>query len=175
METAILTLRLDERSHAELTELRTRHFPPERNYLSAHVTLFHALPLGPAVETAVGELAGETEPFSLSFPRALFLGAGTAIAIEGAPLLALRARLAKRFDGLLTRQDQSGFRPHVTIQNKVPAREAKAFFADFSGRWRPRTGCAEGLDLWIYEGGPWRFHRTYGFTSSSGHSTTSPS
>lgn len=166
METAILTVHLDARSFAQLTELRTRHFPPERNYLSAHVTLFHALPLGAEVETVVAEVAADFAPFALSFARAMFLGAGTAIAIESAPLLQLRARLAKRFIHLLSRQDQAGFRPHVTIQNKVPAREAKAFFAEFSRGWQPREGRADGLDLWVYEGGPWRFHRAYPFTSS---------
>ena len=40
----ILTAQLPDDMHARYTALRDAHFPPERNYLEAHVTLFHALP-----------------------------------------------------------------------------------------------------------------------------------
>ncbi|KAK4058518.1 hypothetical protein OIO90_000680 [Microbotryomycetes sp. JL221] len=40
----IVTLQLDKHSHEKLTHLRSRHFPKHRNYLEAHITLFHALP-----------------------------------------------------------------------------------------------------------------------------------
>lgn len=181
MASGILTLQLDPDSFAYFTGLRSRHFPPERNYLSAHVTLFHALPLArwsELEETLLTESRAFT-PFALTFSRPLFLGAGTAIAVEAAPLLALRARLATHFAPWLTPQDRQGFRPHVTIQNKVGSRVAKNFFAEFSARWHPKGGRADGLDLWEYEGGPWRHLRTYPFageraTSSYG-TTPSPS
>ena len=40
----ILTAELPPDLHRWATELRRAHFPPERNLLEAHVTLFHALP-----------------------------------------------------------------------------------------------------------------------------------
>lgn len=40
----ILTLVLDAQLFKALNALRVRHFPPERNVVPAHVTLFHALP-----------------------------------------------------------------------------------------------------------------------------------
>jgi len=40
----ILTLTLDEASQAFFDEQRRQYFPPKINYLSAHLTLFHALP-----------------------------------------------------------------------------------------------------------------------------------
>ncbi|KAJ9096586.1 hypothetical protein QFC19_007118 [Naganishia cerealis] len=40
----ILTLSLDKSTHQFLTSLRSKYFPPHRNFLSAHVTLFHAIP-----------------------------------------------------------------------------------------------------------------------------------
>ena len=40
----ILTLELDERSFAFFGAQRRRYFPPERNFIPAHLTLFHALP-----------------------------------------------------------------------------------------------------------------------------------
>jgi len=174
MQAAILTLQLDERSFAEMTALRTRHFPPERNYLSAHVTLFHALPFDADLDGPIAEVAGAFTPFALTFSRPYFMGGGTAIAVESAPLMALRARLADRFSARLSSQDRSGFKPHVTIQNKVPSRVAKTFYTEFSRDWQPRGGRGEGLDLWLYEGGPWRHWRTYAFTSSSA-TWTSPS
>jgi 2'-5' RNA ligase superfamily protein len=42
-ETYILTVRLDDASFGRLQDWRMRHFPPERNYLPAHLTLFHTL------------------------------------------------------------------------------------------------------------------------------------
>lgn len=39
---AALTLAADAQRHSD--RLRAAHFPPERNYLAAHVTLCHALP-----------------------------------------------------------------------------------------------------------------------------------
>ena len=45
METAtyILTAELDSDSFAWLDGLRRDHFPPERNWLPAHLTIFHRL------------------------------------------------------------------------------------------------------------------------------------
>lgn len=40
----ILCLKLDKATQSFLTDLRTKHFPSNRNYLAAHVTLFHAIP-----------------------------------------------------------------------------------------------------------------------------------
>ena len=41
--TYILTAELDPDSFEWLDGLRRQHFPPERNLLSAHLTLFHRL------------------------------------------------------------------------------------------------------------------------------------
>jgi len=40
----ILTLKLDEESQAFFDKQRALYFPPERNFLKAHLTLFHQLP-----------------------------------------------------------------------------------------------------------------------------------
>ena len=41
----VLTAALDDETFDWLDGLRRRHFPPERNHLAAHLTLFHALPV----------------------------------------------------------------------------------------------------------------------------------
>ena len=40
----ILTLALDAATQSWLESMRRAHFPPARNLVPAHVTLFHALP-----------------------------------------------------------------------------------------------------------------------------------
>ncbi len=54
----ILTARMEPAAQERFTALRTAHFPPSRNYLSAHITLFHALP-GDELETVQAILAQE--------------------------------------------------------------------------------------------------------------------
>src|SRR3954447_20532670 len=54
----ILTLGLDPETQAWLESMRRAHFPPARNLVPAHVTLFHALPGEHAAEIQ-GVLAAE--------------------------------------------------------------------------------------------------------------------
>ena len=51
-----VTAQLPRDLHARYTALRTEHFPPERNYLDAHVTLFHALPAMCEAEAGVDSI-----------------------------------------------------------------------------------------------------------------------
>ena len=53
------------------------------------------------------------------------LGRGVAIRIESPDLAAIRERLADAFAPLLTPQDAAGWRPHVTVQNKVERAAAR--------------------------------------------------
>jgi len=153
----ILTLKLDADSFAMLDGLRRRYFPADRNVVPAHVTLFHALPGGEG-ERLVRDLNREVSrhsAFDLSYPSLRFLGRGVAINVLGDGLLTLRQRLAELWRPCLGAQDRAGYRPHVTIQNKVAAGEARALFASLSEGWRSFDGRAEGLLLWRYLGGPW--------------------
>src|SRR5687768_4540855 len=54
----VLTLEMDGESFRRLNELRSRFFPPERNFVPAHVTLFHRLP---------GERAREIKAITRAF------------------------------------------------------------------------------------------------------------
>jgi hypothetical protein len=40
----ILTLKMDRESFSRFEGLRQAHFPPHRNFIPAHLTLFHHLP-----------------------------------------------------------------------------------------------------------------------------------
>lgn len=75
----ILTLRLDEDSQAFFNTQRRLYFPPERNFLDAHLTLFHQLP----DEAATFEYLEESQQsnFSLQVSGLMNLGAGVAYKI----------------------------------------------------------------------------------------------
>jgi hypothetical protein len=154
----ILTLALDAASQAWLETLRRAHFPPARNLVPAHVTLFHALPgaeiaaVTAALEAACATLPAAV-PVRLGPPR--FLGRGVALEVAAPAVAGLRAGLAARFAPWLTRQDAQGWRPHATVQNKVAPEAARALHAALSAGLPPREATAEGLLLWHYRGGPW--------------------
>ena len=136
---------------------RAEHFPPERNHLAAHLTMCHHLPPSSAAEVKQ-RLAAATRGLSAPAARiagVFSLGRGVAYRIDSPGLAAIRADLADAFAGLLTPQDQAGWRAHVTVQNKVEPRVAKALLADLSANFLPRSVAVAGLAAWWYRGGPW--------------------
>ncbi len=153
----IVTALFGHQDAAWLTGLRRQHFPPERNYLDAHLTLFHHI--APALADELKQrLRAETR--GVQAPRAMLagvmsLGRGTAFRVESPDLIAIRARLADAFSGMLMPQDQAGWRPHVTIQNKVEPAAARALKAQMEADFAPRPLAIAGLATWWYRGGPW--------------------
>ena len=161
----ILTAQLPDDLQAWMTALRTEHFPPERNYLSAHVTLFHALPAFCESEIVglMRQLASEFAPVDARIAGIMSLGGGTAIRLESEGILRLRAMLAEHFHGLLTDQDSGGKRLHVTVQNKVTSKAAKALQAELAPVVEERAFRFRGLALHRYLGGPWEQIRETAF------------
>ena len=161
----ILTLTLDETLARTLNQLREAHFPKERNFLAAHVTLFHALPneREAGLRRDLANICAVTPTFRVVLPELKHWGKGVFAPLEAPPLLTLRAALAGRWQNDLTPQDRQSYRPHVTLQNKVPKDEARALFETLSPTWHPLTGTALGLTLWRYAGGPWRFTGSFEF------------
>jgi 2'-5' RNA ligase len=153
----VLTLRLDPAAFARLDALRARHFPPDRNLVPAHVTLFHALPGDEidAVRSALADVCSTTPAVPLLFPGVRSLGRGVAVAVDAPELVRLRKVLAARWAGWLSPQDRQGYRPHVTVQNKVDPADARRTFERLAAGWEPFAGRGEGLDLWHYRSGPW--------------------
>ncbi|WP_426956929.1 2'-5' RNA ligase family protein [Muricoccus radiodurans] len=153
----IVTLRFDAESFGRLDALRTAHFPPERNVIPAHLTLFHALP--GAEEAAIAEgLAVACRASPVMRPRIAglrSLGGGTAFVVEAPDLTRMRKDLAARWAEWLTRQDSQPWRPHVTIQNKVAPDAARALLEALRRDFHPWEATGEGLLLWRYRGGPW--------------------
>lgn len=153
----IVTLRLDAASSRLLDRLRREYFPPERNFLAAHVTLFHHLPHSESTgaraelaQVATGEL-----PFAVTVEGVRPLGRGVACSLASADLQRVHAALARRFADWLTPQDRQPFRPHATVQNKVTPEAAHALLAELRSGFSPWSAQALGLELWAYRGGPW--------------------
>jgi len=160
----IVTLLLDDAAQQRFDRLRAAHFPAERNWLAAHVTLFHALP-GEQSALVRQELAAAADrpPFDVAVTGVRFLGRGVALDLDAAELTRLRAGVARALDPWLTRQDRQWSRPHVTVQNKVEPEVARALHADLAAAFRPETVRARGLGLWRYLGGPWAAEAEFGF------------
>lgn len=160
-----MTLLLDGETFAVLDELRRRHFPPERNFLPAHVTLFHALPA--AEENLIGdtleEICARTKVLALRLSRLRFLGKGVAVEVDCPELITFRKELAGAWGEFLSAQDGQKFRPHVTVQNKVAPNDAKILHHRMEKEWRPLAGRGEGVLWWRYAGGPWEFVREIRF------------
>ena len=157
---SIISAELDERSFAVLNQLRRAHFAPGRNYVDAHLTLFHHLPLELVLKT---ELLIPKEPIDVQLTRPFFMGAGTAIEVESEKLRELRTQLANTFSSHLTAQDRRLKRFHVTVQNKVDPKNAKQFFEQFKSVWVPMEGKVTGLLFWEYLGGPWKLVKSEKF------------
>ena len=161
----ILTLKMDGGSQNRFDRLREAHFPPERNYLSAHLTLFHHLPGDREAEVIeeIEEACGRQAPITLRATGLLFMGRGVAYKLEAPELVGLRRRLAKTWEPFLTNQDRQGLRPHVTVQNKVAPEKARALHEALEGSFSPFEVRGEGLMLWRYLGGPWEALGAYPF------------
>lgn len=161
----ILTAQLPPDLHRWATRLRDAHFPPERNYLEAHVTLFHALPPQCAEELSdvCKHLASEFAPVDARLVGVMPLGKGTALKLESEGILHLRDHIADHFHGLLTGQDQHRPRLHVTVQNKVTIEEARALQEHLEPVIEPRSFAFHGLALHRYRRGPWELMGRFAF------------
>ena len=155
----VLTLRLDSDSQVYFDRLRDKHFPPERNYLKAHLTLFHQLPDVPNTFQILRELP--FEPFDMQVSGLIHLGAGVAYQIESEELQQLHACLSAAFADDLIPQDMQRFKPHITVQNKVTPDASKQLLAKLREGFEPFIVRAIGLDLWIYQGGPWKYQEGF--------------
>jgi len=152
----IVSAVLGPEDFAWLDCLRRAHFPPERNRLPAHLTLFHHLP--PSLGAELKHRLGET--VQASRPRAeaagwIDLDGGVAVRIASPALEAIRADLADAFAGMLTPLDRAGWRPHVTVQNKVPPSQARSLRRRLETAFRPRDVRIDGLMISAYRDGLW--------------------
>lgn len=169
----IVTALMGDADFAWLDGMRRAHFPPERNVLRAHLTLFHHLP-----QSVEHELATHIKQVTLApAPKAtlsgvMHMGRGVAFRVHSEGLDAIREDIADRFQALLIPQDKAGWRPHVTVQNKVDPKVSRALHAELESGFVPRPLEIAGLAIWHYLGGPWRLSGAWRF--GSGHPMRAP-
>ncbi len=137
---------------------RRRHYPPDRNRVPAHITLFHHLP--PARRSELTELLRQLAREGA--PRARLnglvnLGTGVAYTLDSPALLDMRAHIAERFQHDLIGQDLAYPRLHITIQNKVAPSAARQLHARLAADFRPRSFAIAGFSLWSHSDG--RLHQ----------------
>ena len=166
--TDVLTLRLDGASQEHFESLRKLYFPPERNQIPAHLTLFHTLPDEAAIGLVLEAEAAAQGPFRLQVTGLRPLGRGVAYALRSPELTELHARLSRSFAERLTAQDRQPLRPHIVVQNKSTPEAARELLARLQREFVPMEVEALGLDLWHYLGGPWSLARTLPFRGGAG-------
>jgi hypothetical protein len=160
----IITAEFAPADFAWLEGLRRAHYPAELNRVPVHLTMFQGLPPS-AVEEVSHQLAlHSTGPP----PRAMVTGlmnltTGVAFRVVSDELETIRDSIADHFHGLLCAPDAAGWRPHVTIQNKVAPKQAKALLDELERGFRPRPLGIAGLGLHRYRGGPWEAIARYPF------------
>lgn len=160
----IVTAQMAPPDQAWADRLRQRHFPPDRNQLSAHITLFHHLPpscLG-ELKRELGRITRRSAP-PARIDRLLAFAQGVAFHVESVGLEAIHEALAERFAGVLTPQDAVRPQLHITVQNKVAPQQASATLASLQADFSPRRIAVAGIALWGYRGGPWSLIARYPF------------
>ena len=149
---------------AWLEGLRRANYPPEHNRVPVHLTMFQGLPPS-ALEDVRRQLAlhSSGRPPRTTIAGVMNFSSGVAFRIASDELEAIRDSIADHFHGLLCAPDAAGWRPHVTIQNKVATKQAKALFAELERGFQPRQLGVAGLSVHRYRGGPWETVGSYAF------------
>ncbi len=153
----IITAKMGAADHGWANGLRRKYYPPERNHVDAHITLFRHLP--PAylreIKARLSAMTAQYPPPTAWLSDVMLLDRGVAYRAESPELLAMRADLMDALSGLLIPQDQVPPRLHITVQNKVEPRAAKALYAELSACFAPRQLDITGFAAYYYRGGPW--------------------
>ncbi|EME45228.1 hypothetical protein DOTSEDRAFT_71066 [Dothistroma septosporum NZE10] len=157
-----------------MTSLRNQYFPKRINKLAAHLTLFHALPeskLTGSIIPLIKTVASSIAPFKLRADEPFRMKKGFAISVStqigGRQAKQIHQQLQQPWkdEGFLSVQDAGGCRLHYTLMNKVDGEtEVAKAFVDVVERWKGDEGVAEGLGLWKYERGFWRWERKFEFS-----------
>ncbi|KQO83302.1 2'-5' RNA ligase family protein [Rhizobium sp. Leaf262] len=161
----ILAAKIPDRDLEPFDVLRKAHFPPDRNVLRAHLTMFHRLP-GEYVTRIIdrlAEVAALQKPFQAQVTGLRHLGGGVAFTIASPQLHAIHAQLRSDFASWLGGQDMQKWQPHITVQNKVSKPVADELHGRLVADFRPHSIETAGLDLWRYMDGPWEHEASFEF------------
>jgi 2'-5' RNA ligase len=164
VEPLVVTLVVDQPAADRFDAVRSALFPTGRTAVGAHVTLFHAVP-GQLRDTVLGDVRTvcERPAFPVRVRSVDSLGRGAAFGLSSPELDDVHRTLQRSWWDSLTPQDRQGFRPHVTVQNKVSPDDARRTVQRLRATFEPYDVTAEGLAVWRYVGGPWEPVQTISF------------
>ncbi len=163
----ILTAILDSSSNVFFNQKRKQYFPADRNFIDAHLTLFHHLPGEVNLINTLQVLCHQQKQIELKVTQPVSIGKGVAYKIESKALISLHKTLQKQWSDKLTMQDRQGLWPHITVQNKVSVQQAKQTLEEVRIGFIPFTAYAIGLKLWKYCNGPWEEFQQFVFEGKS--------
>jgi 2'-5' RNA ligase len=153
----IAAFRIEAATQAYFNELRSKHFPSERNYIDAHLTLFHALPDEPWIKEDLKQIADSKQPFEAEAVSIVSLGYGTAFKIVSAELSNIHQTLQNKWWDHLTNQDKQKRNFHITVQNKVSVAAASELKDTLNRDFNAFSFQVLGIELYRYLDGPWEF------------------
>ena len=172
----ILTLLTDAAHHKRMTAIRDQYFPKRINKLEAHLTLFHALPasrMDSDLIPVIKSVASSTSAFKVHAVRPFRLKRGVAISVAkntgSAQAQEVHNALQRPWldAEFLSEQDRGGCRVHYTVMNKVEDEAViQKALGDLGNDFRGDWGTAEGLGLWKYDRGFWRWEQRFDFKPS---------
>jgi mannose-1-phosphate guanylyltransferase len=184
-EQYVLTLLTTPAHHKAMTSLRTKYFPPHLNKLDAHVTLFHALP-ETQLDTFIADIEDVTRnarpvEIEVSEQDVFRMRKGVGIYVNEHPLgassvKAIHAALRDKWTPFLSDQDRRELKPHYTVANKINYSEdvdgvmtgvvnalERMAVADANATTTSLTSTVNGLTLYAYNRGRWKFYRDFRF------------
>ena len=160
----ILTISLDRNSEDYFTRLRTAHYPKHRNYIAAHLTLFHRLPSGNATINRMVEEHSNRAILPIQVTGITNPVNGVAYTLFSEELMALHKAMQRSLGGYLIRRDRGVYRPHITVQHQVTALKAQRTASLLMQDFKPFTVQGTGIAAWLYKKGKWEPVREYPFT-----------
>ena len=159
----IVTLKIDEPSQLFFDKQRTAYFPGHANYVPAHITLFHKLPVDNfVIENGLATFA-KHPVFELLITDIMLHNSSVAYSIKSETLQKLHAQMQHTFAPFLIRNDRKILTPHITIQNKVTAYKAYKTHALLLADFKPFVVQAIGYISWYYVKGYWEMKEEYLF------------
>ncbi|KAI1382628.1 uncharacterized protein F4822DRAFT_423067 [Hypoxylon trugodes] len=175
----VLTIQTDPIHRRTMCALRERYYPPSLLRVSAHISLFRALPgsMLPVIKTDIAAAAAQTAPFDIRAvgPPVRLGRGGVGVSVSGLePVEKLVKDFQNKWQDTLSRQDRAAFRGHYTLMNKVDDPEVVArCFEEVSREMEPNgcPGTALGLSLWRYDNGWWRHQEDFPFSGTGDKSS----
>jgi len=163
----IVTIALDRASHLYFTELRTKYYPAHCNYMEAHLSFFHKLPVGTPLIDETLKTAANRKTMNIEVAGIKLMNNGNAFTVTSNELKQLHKAMQKTFDTYLTTKDRKKLWPHITVQNKVTAFKAKQTNGLLLQDFKPFTIRAIGFSTWLFTRNTWQHEQDYLFASET--------